>query len=140
MSNSAQDFAKIWKNKMIRVKRVLRRLPREIGNEALKYFMAGYKKEQTPEGKPWKPRQANGSGSRRTRRGLLVKSGRLRKSIRLTKITSERVTIGTNVPYAKYHNQGTDKLPQRKFIGKSAALQRRLERMVKIKILWALRG
>jgi phage gpG-like protein len=139
MSNSAHEFAKIWSNKLARVQRLLRRLPRDVGNEALLFFLNLFKQEQSPEGKPWSPRKGNGDGARSSRRSLLVKSGRLRKSIRLTRVTSNSASIGTNVSYAKYHNEGTERLPQRQFIGKSAELTRRLQRMIKAKILWELR-
>lgn len=139
MSNSAHDFAHIWSSKLARIKRLLRRLPRDVGNEALLFFLNLFKKEESPDGKPWAPRKVDGDGARSGRRSLLVKSGRLRKSIRLTKVTSNSVSIGTNVPYAKYQNDGTATIPQRQFIGKSTALNRRLQRMIKAKILWEIR-
>ena len=139
MTNSAHEFARIWSNKLARVQRVLRRLPRDVGSEALLFFLNLFKKEESPEGKAWAPRKVDGDGARSGRRSLLVKSGRLRKSIRLTRVTSNSVAIGTNVPYGKYHNEGTERLPQRQFIGKSAELTRRLQRMIKAKILWELR-
>ncbi len=139
MSNSAHDFIQIWSSKLTRIQRLLGRLPRDVGNEALLFFLNQFKKEETPEGKSWPQRKADGEGVRSSRRALLVKSGRLRKSIRLTKVISNSVTIGTNVSFAKYHNEGTERMPQRKFIGKSSALSRRLQRMIKAKILMELR-
>jgi phage gpG-like protein len=137
LSNSAIDFQRIWQNKIERVQRVIRRLPRDLGNEALLFFLNLFKKEESPEGEKWQARK-NGSGDRSTRRGLLVKSGRLRKSIRLN-VDGARIRIGTSTPYAKYHNEGTNRIPQRKFIGRSKALERRLLRMIKAKILWEVR-
>lgn len=134
MSNSAEEFAKIWSMKLEKLRRVLRRLPRDVGNEALLWFMNNFKKAQDPDGRPWKPRK-DGDGTR----ALLVKSGRLRKSIRVTRADATAVRIGTNVPYAKFHNDGTTKIPQRKFLGPSAILNRRLVRYIKAKVLWALR-
>lgn len=131
MSNSAFDFAKIWSGKIARVQRIIKRLPREVGNEALLFFLNLFKQEESPEGQPWQQRKVDGDGARSSRRSLLVQSGRLRKSIRLTKVTSNSVTIGSNVPYGKYHNEGTKNIPQRQFIGKSTALNRRLQRMIK---------
>jgi phage gpG-like protein len=87
-------------------------------------------------------------------------SGRLKRSIRKIKVTQNSVTIGTDVPYAQIHNEGGTikqnvtikahsrqrkgrtervkeykrkrafKIPQRQFIGESAILLRRIERMV----------
>lgn len=112
---------------------------------------------------PWKDRAREDRGS------LMIRTGRLKRSIRKIKASRNSVTIGTNVPYAEIHNEGmTDKtvrvrahtrkrkdktvkrkdktvkrkdktvkvkahsrkmdMPQRRFIGESALLQRRLER------------
>lgn len=140
MSNSAQDFAKIWSGKLARIKRLLRRLPRDVGNTALLFFLDLFKKEESPEGKKWEAIKVEGIGDRSARRGLLIKSGALRKSIRLSRVTSNSITISSNVPYSKYHNEGIPgRLPQRQFIGSSKALNRRLQRMIRAKILWELR-
>jgi phage gpG-like protein len=98
------------------------------------------------------------------RGSLMVKSGRLKRSIRKIKVTRNSVTIGTDVPYAEAHNEGavintsvnvkkhsrkrkgreeTVKahrrkrkitLPERRFIGESAILMRRIERLVQKEI------
>jgi phage gpG-like protein len=98
------------------------------------------------------------------RGSLMVKSGRLKRSIRKIKVTRNSVTIGTDVPYAEAHNEGavikqtvnvkqhsrnrkgrteTVKahrrkrkitLPERRFIGESALLLRRVERLVQREI------
>lgn len=98
------------------------------------------------------------------RGSLMVKSGRLKRSIRKIKVTRNSVTIGTDVPYAEAHNEGAEinqtvtikrhtrkrkgrtetvkshrrrrkiKLPQRQFIGESAILLRRIERLVQREI------
>lgn len=95
---------------------------------------------------------------------LMVKSGRLKRSIRKINVTRNSVTIGTDVPYAEAHNEGETinqtinvkshsrkrkgreykvkahrrsrkiKLPERRFIGESAVLLRRIERLVQREI------
>lgn len=102
----------------------------------------------------WEKRQKKDKGS------LMVKSGRLKRSIRKLAVTRNSVTIGTDVPYAEIHNEGgtinsSEKvrthsrkrkgrthtvqahmrkrkvdMPERRFIGESAVLMRRLERLV----------
>lgn len=139
MSNSAEQFAKIWAVKLAKLKPVLARLMRDVGNEALKWFLENFKKEQSPQGQPWQPRKVGGADDRGSRRALLVDSGRLRRSIRLTRVTRTSATIGTAVQYARYHNERTNRLPQRQFLGRSAVLERRLYRMIKAKILWAIK-
>jgi phage gpG-like protein len=98
------------------------------------------------------------------RGSLMVKSGRLKRSIRVTKVTSNSVTIGTDVLYAQAHNEGAVinqtvnikahsrkrkgrehkvkafrrkrkiTLPERRFIGESAILMRRVERLIQREI------
>ncbi|REH00283.1 phage virion morphogenesis protein [Flavobacterium aquicola] len=99
-----------------------------------------------------------------SRGSLMVKSGRLKRSIRKIKVTRNSVTIGTDVPYAEAHNEGAVinttvnvkahsrkrkgrehqvkafrrkrkiTLPERRFIGESAVLGRRLERLIQREI------
>src|SRR5690606_24343003 len=65
----------------------------------------------------WEPRKKPDPG-----RAILVKSGRLKRSITAIPGSNfNRITIASDVPYAGYHNQGTQRLPQRKFIGESQA-------------------
>lgn len=106
----------------------------------------------------WEPRKRKGKGS------LMIKSGRLKRSIRKLKVTRNSVTIGTDVPYAEIHNEGgtinksvnvsthsrtrkgrTERvrshtrkmnvtMPERRFIGESKALTKRIERMLEKKM------
>ena len=94
----------------------------------------------------------------------MVKSGRLKRSIRKLKVTRNSVTIGTDVEYAEIHNEGGTinqqinirqhsrkrkgrtetvkahrrarklKIPERRFIGESAVLLRRIERLMQHEI------
>ena len=59
--------------------------------------------DKTPE--PWKPRTRR-TGRKSDNRAILTKSGRLRRSIRRTGIGSNYFEIGTDVEYAKIHNDG----------------------------------
>lgn len=53
--------------------------------------------------KPWTNK---GKAPNNTGRALLVKTGRLRRSIRIVGTTANSVTIGSDVPYARVHNEG----------------------------------
>ena len=121
-------------------------------------------KTVTPWKKPepvpdWVPRKW-----RKKRGSLMVDSVQLKNSVRVIKTTRNSVTIGTDKPYAQIHNEGgvvkqnitikahsrkrkgrTEnvkahqrkrefKIPQRKFIGESAVLMRRIERFVQREI------
>lgn len=102
----------------------------------------------------WQPRKKESRGS------LMAKTGRLKRSVRKLKTTRNSVTIGTDVPYAQIHNEGGHirsvvevqahsrvrkgraervkahtrqmniRMPKRQFIGESAILLRRIERML----------
>ena len=55
--------------------------------------------------KAGKPRKKSDG---RRRRAILVKTGRLRKSIRIRRATFRRITIAAEAPYAAAHNFGVD--------------------------------
>ena len=59
---------------------------------------------------PWKPRKTNtkwGKTPRNKGRAILIDTGRLRRSIRLISASNLTATIGTDVPYARAHNEGS---------------------------------
>lgn len=114
------------------------------------------KPEPVPDWVPKKWRKKRGS--------LMVDSSVLKNSVRTIATTRNSVTIGTGVVYAQIHNEGGTinqtlnikahsrkrkgrtenvkahvrkrkfKIPQRKFIGESAVLMRRIERFVEREI------
>lgn len=51
----------------------------------------------------------------RTGRPILYKSGALVQSIRVIELSGKSVTVGTDRPYAVFHQFGTRKLPPRPF-------------------------
>lgn len=67
--------------------------------------------------KKWSPNKVQDG------RQQLVKTGRGRESIRTLVKTFYSRTVGTDVPYMGYHNEGTKHLPQRKIIGNSKELE-----------------
>lgn len=69
--------------------------------------------------KPWTPIK-NSDG-----RQPLVKTGRLRGSITILGRSLNSRLVGSSVPYAAYHNEGTSRLPQRKMIGNSKSLEKK---------------
>ena len=85
--------------------------PGMLGNDAVNFFLDRFRYQNwlgnTTE--PWKARKAVtrwGKTPRNNGRALLIDSGRLRRSIRITSVHAMQVTIGTDVPYAKAHNEG----------------------------------
>jgi phage gpG-like protein len=108
---------------------------------------------------PWTKRKTR---DKRKGRAILVDSGRLKNSIRKVVVTNDYAIIGTDVPYAKIHNdgfRGTENvrhhrrnghsvrahtrrvnMPRRRFIGSSAVLDRQLQRMMTAEITRAIKG
>jgi phage gpG-like protein len=82
----------------------------------------------------WQPRKRT-ERSRMGNRAILVKSGRLRRSIRSKRFGFLSVKIYTDVLYAQIHNDGlmgrafgkhSFKMPKRQFIGYSGVLNRKI--------------
>lgn len=77
---------------------------------------------KAPDGSFWEPSYA---AFYRSMMGIdgdtLFDTGNLFHSIQGYAVSPYIGAIGTDVPYAQYHNDGTDKLPQREFLGFSAA-------------------
>jgi phage gpG-like protein len=91
----------------------------------------------------------------------MIKKGTLRASIHVISANSEEIIIGSNLPYARVHNQGgtfnipgfirktkngttsvkahTRTYPQRKFIGDSESLNRKITALYKKSISNALK-
>lgn len=88
--------------------KLARRLPRLIGSKAVSFFKGNFRRRGFPINgrlQKWAPRQLP---DYRKGGALLVKSGRLRRSIRTTHASDTMVKVGTDVPYAKAHNEGAD--------------------------------
>jgi phage gpG-like protein len=152
------DFQKIIKD-LEDVKKQLKKLPTYAGTEALNFFKQSFKRQGFIDEayEPWKPRKERTAGRkmrREGRRAVLVKSGRLRRSLR-KKVTGTVIEILTDVPYAEIHNEGGTiqttanvrnhdrrtkrgktqvsahtrrvnmKIPKRQFMGESAFLNKR---------------
>ena len=84
------------------------RLPTEIATIAVNFSKERFREQawfdQTKE--PWTPRKRARKGSGRRSQTLLVDKGRLKRSIRKISATTDKVVIGTDVPYAEIHNNG----------------------------------
>jgi phage gpG-like protein len=81
-----------------------RKLPRMLGTEIVRYSNQRFT-EQGWDGKPWKDRK-NPLSKKNGGRAILIKSGRLRRGIRMTSVSFTSVTVGVNLPYAAAHNNG----------------------------------
>lgn len=92
-----------------RFKKILPTLAPMAGNEVVNFALDNFKKQGFLNHgfEAWRQRKKSKWGFKdREGRALLVKSGRLRRSIRITNISFLSVTVGSDVPYAKAHNDG----------------------------------
>ena len=97
-------YAYSWRDLRHRLDRVRIRLPQAMADAARNFFVDSFTKQGWDTGhgiKKWKPRKKSDG---RRRRAILVKTGRLRKSIRIRR----RITIAAEAPYAAAHNFGVD--------------------------------
>lgn len=87
-------------------RRVLQYAPGMLGNVAVNFFLDRFRYQDWmgASTEPWRQRRAK--NGRNKGRAILVQSGRLRRSIRITRISGLTVTIGSDVPYARAHNEG----------------------------------
>ncbi len=100
-------YAYSWRDLRHRLDRVRIRLPQAMADAARNFFVDSFKRQGWYEGrilKKWKPRKKNTD----RKRAILVKSGRLRRSIRIRRATFRRITIAAEAPYAAAHNFGVD--------------------------------
>lgn len=133
------------------IEQVKRELPVLLANDAQKYFLAAFKDEGW-NGVKWVQAQRRIEGtdswkypktkglSRRTK-PILIDTGILRREVSLIAGRAEisyskfnfnvKLSIDdTTVPYAEYLNDGTPKMPQRKFMGDSPALRKILKNRI----------
>lgn len=110
----------------IQIRRMVPAMLDEMANNAVNHFkVENFNAEgfidETVERWPARKSKRDNAGRR-----LMVKTGRLRESIKVISRYGNVRKIGTLVPYSKYHNEGIPgRLPQRKFIGNSKRLERK---------------
>jgi len=91
-----------------RYKSVMLRIPVIIGNTAVNFTLDNFRRQgflgNTFE--RWQNRKQGWKNDKRKGRPILIGTGRLRRSVRIVRISQDGVLIGTDVPYAKAHNEG----------------------------------
>jgi phage gpG-like protein len=88
-------------------------LPHRMGVIAVAFSMERFRQQNWVGAsgvEPWKPRKKDSQKNKG--KGILVQSGNLRRSIRITAETRDGVTVGSNIIYAKVHNQGSTETVQ----------------------------
>lgn len=103
--NELSDFFK----KLDRLEKVYKTMPRTAGIIAINFTKERFRAQNwiNYSTEPWaKRRESRRQKRKNAGRNLLVKTGRLRRSPRIVRMGSDYVIIGSDVPYAKVHNQG----------------------------------
>lgn len=99
-----------------------------IANEAKNHFVKSFRDGGFTDNTlvKWKPRKSK--SKRDIGRAILVKTGDLRRSVKIKGInkSSLNIIIGSDLPYAKVHNDGLSPMPKRKFIGNSNKLNKKI--------------
>lgn len=82
------------------------KLPTELVNEAVNWTKDNFSRQGYPDStfSRWAPRKI--SAKRNKGRAILVDTGRLKRSIRKISIGPLSASFGTDVPYARAHNEG----------------------------------
>lgn len=92
-----------------------------MANEAVNYFKVDVFDSKSFDGVGWKP------NIKQDGRQQLVKTGRMRESIRVLSKTNNTIIVGSDVPYANFHNEGSGRMPKRQFIGEAKKLKLKFE-------------
>lgn len=92
-------------------KQVMVYAPGMLGNDAVNFFLDRFQYQNWIGDyvEPWRRRKNPnkwGPVKNDTGRAILILRARLKRSIRITSASNMQVTIGTDVPYARVHNEG----------------------------------
>lgn len=87
------------------LQKIKKDLPLVLSNDALKFFNDSFKKQGWDDNgiTKWKKRKTKKDNAGR---GILIKSGALRRSIKIKEANFNRIIISSNMPYSKIHNEG----------------------------------
>jgi len=107
LANHAQDARPAWRAMS---RRFTTNNVRQFASEGA--YASGGWAPLSPRYKAWKDRHYPG-------RKILARTGRLRRSLTrrpfgVEEIEPKYMRLGTDVPYAKYHQRGTEKMPRRR--------------------------
>lgn len=151
MANEARKILQAQKN----LQRQLKGFIVVMGIDSKNHFVGSFRNQGFEDNtiQRWKPRKNEIAGgiarvSRKFKgsRAILVKTGDLRRSIRVISKNYNSVTIGSDLVYAQVHNDGLRagrgrgfKMPKRQFIGHSKKLIDRLKEKLKQRVQLAFR-
>ena len=98
----------------------------KIGDLTKTFFIKSFDNQGfTDEGfDGWEPTKESKSSK------ILVKTGKLKNSIKVENIGTDTVKVVSDVTYARYINEGTSRMPKREFMGNSAVLTKKVEQII----------
>jgi phage gpG-like protein len=98
------DFLRTLDN----LSKTFNKLPAKMGAEAVLFSKERFRQQNWVDDstKQWKLDKKNVRSRKTRKRGILIKSGRLMRSVRKIHVSRNTIVIGTDVPYAKAHNEG----------------------------------
>lgn len=104
------------------LKRGIQKWFNDAERESIKFFKQSFTNQGFTDNslKRWKSRKKQVGWP------ILRKTDKLYDSIKVTGRGKDYFIIGSDVTYAIYHNDGTNRLPQRQFIGDSQKLELKL--------------
>jgi len=124
-----------------RIRTNLRKLNKDVlrkaGKTAVNFSKQAFRKQGWEDSilSPWAKRRTQNKSDRRRgsgTRGILIESGALRRSIGISGVYKNRVRVVADRVYAKRHNRGLSGMPKRQFMGKSRALNKKVERVLSV--------
>lgn len=94
-----------------KLQQVKPKLPAIAGNEMVNFALDNFRRQgfQGASFQPWKKRKSPtkwGSKPKRNGRALLILTSRLKRSVRVVRANWNIIAVGSDVPYAKVHNNG----------------------------------
>lgn len=126
-----------FKEKLAEYKTFCRIAPKAAATIAVNFFQDSFTKQGFDDNgvNPWENVQRRIEGTKaykypkkkdkgRRTRAILVKTGRLRRSIRTKEANFARISIVSDLPYARVHNEGIGRMAKRQFMGRSRTLER----------------
>jgi phage gpG-like protein len=116
------------KKQLEEVEKVIEKTLRQMGVEIKNFFINSFKKQgfTDEQFEKWDGRKDKKDEGR----AILVKTGDLRRSIKVSEQTNDSVTISTDLPYAQYLNEGTKNMEKREFMGYSKALDSKIKKII----------
>jgi phage gpG-like protein len=114
-------------------------IPSIIAKDTKQYFQDNFKKQGFDSGtiEKWQPRK-----SKKWKHPILLKTGALKKSIHIRQRNSRRISLVSDLPYSRIHNEGLNglawgkypfKMPKRQYMGHSPALEKmQLDKIINV--------